>query len=233
MSRRSRNALAAPAVALALLGGCGGPGTEDQTAPDKETSLPASRTATIEPMVGCIYDYQPMKGPRAMARAADLVVRGTIGRPRAGLVAIRRDGSRGRVETDIVPIEVTSVLAAGPSRADGDPPGVDVPATIEVEIGCAFPPPRREAKLASLAGRETIAYLVRDDGDGTSGSPGKVRYAQGAPDPRYREAALEGLLIELASGNGVRNLSLGERYPDADLEDFHPERPRFPAKRIP
>ncbi|MDQ2621568.1 MAG: hypothetical protein M3Y45_00850 [Actinomycetota bacterium] len=186
---RRRFGLALLVVVLALgVGGCGG--DSDPEAVDVEpASSPASRLKVMEPIVGCTYDYQPMRGPRAMARVSDLVVRGTIGEPRPGLVAIRSDG-------------------------------------------CAFPPPRREAKLASFAGREVVAYLVRK-ADGITGYPGRVRYAEGAPRPRFQEASLEGFLVELASGKGVRNLSLDERFPGSELTDFYPGREKFPRVKRP
>lgn len=229
------------AVGLALtVGGCGSGGSEQEV---RATSSPASppgsreeptltRASTVEPIVGCTYDYQPMKGPRAMARESDLVVRGTIGTPRPGLVAIRVDGSEGRIETDIVPIEVSSVLMNG-ERLGVNPDTSSMPSLVEVEIDCAFPPPKREAKLASLEGRQAVAYLNRGPANREKSFPGRVRYSNEAPRPRYQEASVEGFLINLASGNGVRNLSLGETFPAADLTDFYPQQREFPPARIP
>lgn len=240
LSRRNYGfAFAAVALALAV-GGCGSGGSDQEV---QVTSSPASppgsteepiftRFSTVEPIVGCTYDYQPMRGPRAMGRASDLVVRGTIGTPRPGLVAIRSDGSEGRVETDIVPIEVSSVLANG-ERLGANPAASSMPSLVEVEIDCAFPPPKREAKLASLEGRQAVAYLNKGPANRVKSFPGDVRYSNGAPRPRYQEASVEGFLIDLASGNGVRNLSLGEKFPGAELTDFYPQHPGFPPGKIP
>jgi hypothetical protein len=107
------------------------------------------------------------------------------------------------------------------------------PSVVEVEISCAFPPPNRKAKLASLEGRKTVAYLVKGPADGAKGYPGHVRYLAGAPRPRYQEASPEGFLVDLASGEGVRNLSLGEQFRGADLADFYPNKGKFPPKRNP
>lgn len=178
--------LAALTAGLALLAGCGDAEPDGSPAPAEPPSLPAARLDVREPIVGCTYDYQPLRGPRAMARAADLVVAGTVGRPRTGLTRIRKDGSLGFVETDIVPIEVNEILAGRRGRGPG-----------------TVPPSAR------------------------------LRYPEGAPRPAFREASVEGTLLELAPGRGVRNLSLAERFPGAGLEEFGPDRPRFPRKRVP
>jgi hypothetical protein len=138
----------------------------------------------------------------------------------------------GRVETDIIPIEVTAVLANGQRLGAGSTTS-STPSLVEVEIGCAFPPPDRAAKLASLSGRQVVAYLKRAPKDGRVGYPGNVQYAGDPPRPRYQEASLEGFVLELASGGGVRNLSLGEQFRGAGLADFYPDQRRFPPKRIP
>jgi len=216
--------LAGIGFSVLIVGGCGGD--------ESEPVVPVSRSETKEPIVGCTYDYQPMRGPRAIARTSNLVVRGTIGTPRSGLTAIRADGSPGRVETDIIPIEVSSVLANGQRLRAGSTTS-SMPSLVEVELGCSFPPPHREAKLTSLAGRQAVAYLVKGPADGVKGYPGHVRYLAGAPRPRYQEAALEGFLLELASGDGVCNLSLGEQFRGADLTDFYPDQREFPPKRLP
>lgn len=230
LKRWPGSGLAATTLILAV-GGCGAGGS-DQAAPQGGPSSPSSPPAVTEPIVGCTYDYQPMKGPRAIARRSDLVVRGTIGTPRPGLTAIRADGSPGRVETDIIPIRVSSVLTNG-ERLGAGSANSSAPSLVEVELDCSFSPPHRAAKLASLEGRPTVAYLVNGPANGAKGFPGHVRYLDGAPRPRFQEASLEGFLIELASGNGVRNVSLGERFRGSELSDFYPDRRKFPPRRLP
>lgn len=219
----------APVLTLTA-GGCVGSDSESTGA---RTAVEA-RLDVVEPIVGCSLDCQPVKGPREMAGTSDLVVRGKIGEPRAGLVRYRHGGTKGRVETDIIPIEVDSLLWGGFGRDTGTSIPHFKPPLVELETGCAFPPPGRAAQLASLAGRQVVAYLIR----GTGRGPGEFRdgtfhYAEGPPQPPVRETGPEGLLIEFASGKVVRNLDLNHRFPGADLTDFYPDRRRFPPKTGP
>lgn len=216
-------------VSCLLLGGCGSGGDQAAEPSDQVSSVPQVPTEVEEPTLACVYDYQPMKGPKEMAGESDLVLRGTIGEPRPGLTVFRSDGTPGRVETEIIPIDVSTILKNGErlSEMEGGEPE---PARVEVEISCPFRSPNEDAKRASLAGREVVAYLV--EGRPIPGQR-RVRYAAGAPDPKFQEASVEGFLIELASGNGTRNLSLAEQFPGADLTDFYPDKPRFPQQREP
>jgi len=53
------------------------------------------------------------------------------------------------------------------------------------------------------------------------------------PGPGKHSGEQMGFLLELASGDGVCNLSLGEQFRGADLTDFYPDQGEFPPKRLP
>ncbi len=204
----------AVALGLTALAGCGGADTE----PSRAT----------EPVVGCVLDYQPVSGPREIVSTSDLLVRGTIGEPREGIYPQRPDGSKGRVQTDIIPIEVDSMKLLGPAAERRSLRKFVNAPVIYVEISCAFAPPNRQEKLDSLAGREVLAYLVRSE---TAEPPGRLTYGPaGQPQPLFTEAGPEAFLMELASGQGVRDLMLDQRYPGAELDQFLPDQPRFPPR---
>ncbi len=213
----------AGALALVVLGiaACGGEsGVEYQ--------LTSASPKAAEPTVPCAYDYEPASGPGEIASWSEILVRGTIARPRAGLFAVREDGSPGRVQTDVFPIKVKSLRALGGEVPPKQLDRFRKVSVIYVETGCAFAAPARQAKLAAFRGRRVLAYLVRAD---PGGKPGRTSYGTGGPPrPLFRQASLEGFLIELASGKGVRDLELNQRYPGAGLDQFLPAEDGFPPR---
>ncbi|MGK2931224.1 MAG: hypothetical protein ACSLFD_00350 [Solirubrobacterales bacterium] len=213
--------LAVAALVALPLSGCGGDG-------DPQASIPESWTNVTEPIVGCTYNYQPMKAPQEMAKRTAFVVEGTIGRPRPGLLHFRKSGPPPRVETDIFPIEATRVLKPGNGRSRDITSRFGENPVFQVETGCAFRPPQRKAKLVSLSGRKALVYLVPHSRGMHAGRTGYG--PAGQPRRLFQSASLEGFLVELASGDGVRDLELDQRYPGAELSQFLPDEPRFPPR---